>query len=265
MHKQYLHRLWVLNFKLGSQIMNYFLTKIFYSYFVLSLLLFSYSPLANELVSECQSLYNSEDYDVAYEVCKTAAEQGDAEAQYLYSKFYYDGLGREIDEVESIRWLRMASDQGFPIAQYDLGRMYLYGHGVEVDVTKTLFYTMLAANNGHAIAKGFLGTIYYDGIFGIEQNYSLAAQWYTLAAKQNIPIYQLFLARMYRKGLSLPQDNVLSLMWYDLSNNDSSEAVKFWSYSEITELINEMDPYEIMDALRLSISCSNSNFEDCGY
>ena len=245
--------------------MKYLGSKFIHSCFALSLLQLSNSIFAIGSVSGCQSLYNAEDYDVAYEVCKTAAEQGDAEAQYLFSKFYYNGLGREIDEVESITWLMMAADQGLPIAQYQLSKMYLYGHGVEVDVTKTLFYTMLAANNGHAEAKGSLGTIYYDGIFGIEQNYSLAAQWYTLAAKQNIPIYQLFLSRMYRNGLSVPKDNVLSLMWLVLSTNDSSLAAKFSAYSEINVLMNQMDPYEIMDALSLSISCENTNFEECGY
>ena len=63
------------------------------------------------------------------------AEQGDTEAQgrlgaiYAYSQ----GVGVPQDDAEAVRWFRLAADQGQADAQFLLGAMYANGEGVPKD------------------------------------------------------------------------------------------------------------------------------------
>jgi len=66
----------------------------------------------------------------AFDAARTAADQGDARAQYNLGFMYYFGEGVPQDHAEAVHWYRLAAEQGDARAQYNLGFMYDNGKGV---------------------------------------------------------------------------------------------------------------------------------------
>ncbi len=60
---------------------------------------------------------------VGVDAQRTRAEAGDAEAQFNLGVRYDVGRGVPEDDVEAVRWYRLAAEQGDAYAQYDLGGM----------------------------------------------------------------------------------------------------------------------------------------------
>ena len=54
----------------------------------------------------------NQDYDEAAKWYRLAAEQGDANAQYILGVLYEDGLGVEQSDTEAEKWYRKAAEQG---------------------------------------------------------------------------------------------------------------------------------------------------------
>ena len=52
---------------------------------------------------------------------RALAEQGDVEAQFNLGVRYGTGEGVPQDDVEAVRWYRLAAEQGSARAQYNLG------------------------------------------------------------------------------------------------------------------------------------------------
>ena len=79
------------------------------------------------------------DFKEAFKWHRKAAEQEDAEGQYLlgYMYQYVDGWWQpsrwEIDNDEAMKWHLKAADQGHARSQLSLGWMYKNGNGVPKD------------------------------------------------------------------------------------------------------------------------------------
>ena len=78
----------------------------------------------------------------------TAAQAGDAIAQYNLGLMYENGTGVLKDGAEAVRWYRLAADQGLAIAQVILGRMYFDGSGVPRDIVTAHMWLNIASANG---------------------------------------------------------------------------------------------------------------------
>ena len=120
---------------------------------------------------------------VRVEACRTAAEQGDAEAQFSLGVMYYYGEGVSQDYGEAVKWYRLAAEQGLASAQVDLGSMYEYGRGVPQDDGEAVKWFRLATEQGNASAQYRLGVMYRIGE-GVPQDDGEAVKWYRLAAEQ---------------------------------------------------------------------------------
>ena len=107
---------------------------------------------------------------------RSAAEAGDAEAQFRMALRYDVGSGVRKNQTESVNWLRKSAEQEFPGAQYNLGGMYFEGHGVQEDPAKAAEWFHKAAKQGHASAQKNLGAMYGRGQ-GVEQDHSEAYIW----------------------------------------------------------------------------------------
>ena len=66
---------------------------------------------------------------------------------------YATGEGVVEDDVEAVRWYRMAAEQGHAVAQYELGRMYATGMGVLKDAVRVHMWFNIAGANGHDEAR----------------------------------------------------------------------------------------------------------------
>jgi uncharacterized protein len=79
------------------------------------------------------------------------AEQGDVVAQFHLGARYDNGYGVPEDDVEAVRWYRLAADQGNAKAQVGLGGMYAEGMGVPEDLVLAYMWLNLAAAQGNDI------------------------------------------------------------------------------------------------------------------
>jgi TPR repeat protein len=85
----------------------------------------------------------------AVKFLKSAAEKGNAEAQYHIGACYQNGIGISQDLVEAASWYRLASGQGHPKAQYCLSRIYCEGLGIEQDPLEGLRCLRCSASQGY--------------------------------------------------------------------------------------------------------------------
>ncbi len=63
----------------------------------------------------------------------TAAERGDANAQFKLGYMYGTGQGAPKNNAEAVKWYRRAAAQGHARAQYNLGAAYANGTGLKAD------------------------------------------------------------------------------------------------------------------------------------
>ena len=87
------------------------------------------------------------------------------------------------NDLEAVRWFRLAADQGDADAQSNLGLMYANGEGVLEDAPEAVKWLRLAADQGVAAAQFNLGVMYANG-GGLPEDYVLGYAWLNLAATQ---------------------------------------------------------------------------------
>ena len=81
------------------------------------------------------------------------ANQGNAIAQCSIGVMYGTGRGVPQDDVQAVKWFRLAADQGFAEAQFNLGGMYGSGQGVPQDFVQAHMWFNLAAAQGNENGK----------------------------------------------------------------------------------------------------------------
>ena len=86
---------------------------------------------------------------------RQAAEQGDADAQFVLGVKYDSGQGVPKDDAESVKWHRKAAEQSDADAQVALGIAYFTGRGVTKDIVLTYMWSSLAAAQGNKHGKQF--------------------------------------------------------------------------------------------------------------
>lgn len=94
---------------------------------------------------------------------KTAAEYGDASAQFNLGLCYEKGNGVIKDMNKAVQWYQKSAAQGHAPAQCILGKCYENGNGVEQDYRKAFEWYTKAAEQGHAPAQFYLGLCYENG------------------------------------------------------------------------------------------------------
>ena len=72
---------------------------------------------------------------------------------------YANGRGVPEDDVEAVRWYRLAAEQGYANAQFLLGVMYSNGLGVPEDDVLAYMWYNLAAAQGDENAPGLKDTL----------------------------------------------------------------------------------------------------------
>jgi TPR repeat protein len=139
------------------------------------------------------------------EKLRTAAEKGDAAAQYDLAMRYLKGDGVGSSESDAAAWLLKSSHLGNSSAQLQLGVAYEMGRGVGQDYVKAYACYVIAGANGNTGSD--------------------AAQK-TLAPKMNqqqIADARTMLGEMYRDGIGTPVDNVQAYTWFRLAELAGSE------------------------------------------
>jgi TPR repeat protein len=99
--------------------------------------------------ANCDRHFSSGNHLLAVQPCTSAAEQGDARAQFKLGWMYERGLGVPQDNAEAVRWYRAAAEQGNTSAQSNLGFMYQRGLGVPQDYAEAVRWYRAAAEQGN--------------------------------------------------------------------------------------------------------------------
>ena len=153
---------------------------------------------------------------------RLAAEQGHATAQWCLGAMYADGRGVPQDDVAAVRCYRLAAEQGHADMQWCLGFIYAYGRGVPQDDVEAVRWYRLAAVQGYAYAQQSLGLMCEDGR-GVPQDHPEAVRWYRLAAEQGDAYAQYRLGSMYEDGRGMPQDYLHAHKWFNLAASGSMD------------------------------------------
>lgn len=180
----------------------------------------------------------SQDLEKAFELCLTAAEAGNALAQFDTGINYCQGCGvevnneeaikwfkkageqensesqffvylscfsqgsKEVDREEAFSWLKRSSDNGFYPAYYFCGCCYIHGDGTKKNTRKGFGLVKKAAINGVAEAMDQLGECYLNGI-GTKKDEYLAVEWFKNGAEAEVPDAIINLAICYEKGIGV--------------------------------------------------------------
>lgn len=144
----------------------------------------------------------------------SAANQGDAEAQYNLGCCYYYGCGVSQDYKQAVKWYEKSANQGYSRAQNNLGVCYKNGYGVPRDYGTAVSWYEKSANQGHMIAQNNLGSCYESGC-GVPKDYGKAVSWYEKSAKQGFVKAQCNLGCCYYYGYGVPQDYKKANIWYE--------------------------------------------------
>ena len=131
-----------------------------FRFLLIFLILFTHSAYATDSSSD-KIITNSQ--AKIFEDTKKGAEQGDAVAQFNLGVMYANGEGVPEDDVEAVRWYRMAAEQGLAMAQSNLGAVYANGEGVPEDDAEAVRWYRKAAEQGIAVAQFNLGAVYANG------------------------------------------------------------------------------------------------------
>ena len=137
----------------------------------------------------------AQDYKKAAEYYQSAADRGNAWAQYRLGYMYSHGYGVAQDDGMAAKYFQLAADQGSAMAQNNLASMYYSGRGVQKDVEKAREYFQMAADQGEKIAQYNLGKMYEKGL-GVDVDAQKAKKYYQLAADQGYEKAQEALERL---------------------------------------------------------------------
>jgi len=115
----------------------------------------------------------------------SAAERGEAEAQFYLGSLYFEGHNAPNDHADyvipqnyelAIMWFQKAAEKGYAPAQHALGVMHYFGQGLPQDYERAANWCLKAADQGHIDAQYTLGLMYYSGQ-GVTQDYAESAIW----------------------------------------------------------------------------------------
>jgi hypothetical protein len=92
-----------------------------------------------------------------------SAKSGDMASQVSLGWHYREGDGVEQDDMEAVRWYRLAAEQGEPGGLDSLGWMYQEGRGVAQDDLLAICFYRLSAREGHRQAMWNMGRLIEQG------------------------------------------------------------------------------------------------------
>ena len=109
----------------------------------------AFGSAQDSLLVSCADVYSRS----PLEDLTRCVEQGHAGAQAALGLKYASGAGVPEDDVEAVRWYRLAAEQRHAEAQWLLGSMYGDGGGVPEDDVLAYMWFDLSAAQGHGSAQ----------------------------------------------------------------------------------------------------------------
>lgn len=199
--------------------------------------------------------YDRGEYSDAYQQFYPLANQGNAEAQYyvgyLHDKFH---LGMMQDYTVALQWYRAAAEQGHAGAQMRLGDLYASGRGVPRDIREAARWYQMAKSQSDATsasnteraqdelqrvdAAQSLGTAIAayeraDYATAFAQFNKLANERSSKPGRRDAAYYQqlakaqYWLGLLYEKGQGVGQDYKQAAKWYRAASKSGNADAAF--------------------------------------
>lgn len=160
-------------------------------------------------------VYNlKKNYTQAYNFANLAAQQGDAECQYLLSWYYSNGYGTGEDIDKAIYWMEKSEENGFSHALTALGLLYYN----KDDLKSAAEQWRKAASKGSVEAQFYLGRLLYDSSKKNNDNSeeaTEAVEWLTRAAAQGFAKAYPYLGLCYLYGYGCTPDSKKAIDYWD--------------------------------------------------
>jgi len=166
------------------------------------------------------------DVDVAVATWRTAADQGDEEAQMTLGSLFDEGRGVVRNGAEAIRWYTKAANQGSTKALVCVGDIYEAGRGVPQDGEEAIRYYKKAAGLGHTRALVFISHMYEKGR-GVAPNIVEAARWLKKAAEKGDAQAQLNFGIMCASGRGVEQSTEEAAQWWHKAARQGKAHAQF--------------------------------------
>jgi len=130
----------------------------------------------------------------------------------LFAVSPYDATAAQ-DKL-NIDELRVRAANGDQTAARKLAQAYYLGHdGVAQNFSEAAHWYLMLAKQGDAPAQTSIGLMYARG-YGVKMDPEAARKWWTLAAVQNEPGAQFNLGLIYSNGNGVAQDYAQAFRWF---------------------------------------------------
>jgi uncharacterized protein len=222
------------------------------------------TPAAAQDYQKGWEAYEQGEYEAAAQEWHPLAEQGNAEAQFRLGVMYSGGIGVPKNDVEALKWFRLAAEQGNVAAKAHLNTLYSTGEMVHLSdfeqdtdgwfetifkfvffvggsVLVFILYIFLAGAGVILSFWVFLGppVLVIKSVQKIKDAFS--RHWCRrsdlesahleitrLKAEQGIVDAQFMLGYRYAEGDGAPKDDAEAVKWYRLAAEQGSGGAQYY-------------------------------------
>ena len=153
------------------------------------------------------------DAAIGPEELRSAARNGDANAQFVVATRYLNGENVTADFSKAAYWYGKAAASGSAPAQYRVATLFERGKGVTKDMKAALSWYERAGALGNVRAMHNAAVISASNDAG-SPDYARAYKWFSLAASHGLKDSEFNLAVLIERGLGTKPDAVEALFWY---------------------------------------------------
>ena len=143
-------------------------------------------------------------------------EQIYSNALYSLGQIYLLGRGRDKNDSKAFDFTYKSHTYDNPLASYTLSILYHQGIGTEIDLINSASLTAKLANLGFVESESDYAHMILNEM-GVKKNNRIAALWLRRAADKGYPQAQQTLSRMYLYGLGVEKNNIESYKLYLLA------------------------------------------------
>jgi TPR repeat protein len=180
-------------------------------------------PEVRSKLDQARSSISNQRFLEAKSLLEPLVDDGNPEAEYLLSGFWFDEETEPAYVQRCLRMLESSASKSYAPAIYELGVAYDTGDMVDVDKSKAALLFAAAADLGHVKAEWIHGTALLHGANGVERNISRGLSMIESSASGLFRGALITLAGFYERGdFGLPVDMEASRKMRTLAESDAA-------------------------------------------
>ena len=166
--------------------------------------------------------YEDGNLEKAIELFTKSAEKGNSEAKYYIGLSYKDGKGNEKNMEKAINIISQAANENNPLALNEMA--YVYENGlpglVEPNEKKAMDVYKKMDKNNDPVGKFKLAELYKKNNIS---NITDLVRLYQESAELNYAPSQIQMAKFYKEGIGVEQNQITAKMWHDIAIDNNAK------------------------------------------